>query len=753
MRVRENFPAPTAEEWLTTRRFAALLAVLMFAAWPQVFLGLQTFLYRDFGYYAYPIAFYLKQSFLRGEIPLWNPLSYCGSPFLAQWNTQVLYPPVLFYVVFPLAWALPVFCILHLYLGGLGMFVLARRWTNHPLASAVAALAFAFSGLAVNSLMWPGTVPGLGWMPWVVLLVERAWREGRRAVVLAVLAGAMQMLSGAVEPILVTWLVLGALWLLDFAAGRCGRDRMFTRAAAVGLLIAGLCAAQLLPFFELLQHSNRQENFESALWPMPATGWANFLVPLFHCAPSFHGVYAQPNQSWTYSYYVGVFTVALAGWAVWRARDARVAVLAALTLLMLVLALGRATPLYDWGARHIPVVRLMRFPVKFVILPVFTLPLLAAIGLAKKTDAFQRRNDWRIVWFAVVVLMLVIFWFAVRLPSEYATDWRATLENGGVRGLFFTALMWLWLRAERTAEFRPRCLLQVLLLVLMWMDVAYHAPQPKTVNPMVYDVELKRPPLPRLGESRAMISHKGLADISHSYISKIEDDYISRRYTLFSNCHLLEDIPKMDGFFPQQIREQRMIHLLFYDEHAPDPSPEPLLDFLGASQITSATNIFDWTLRTNFMPMISAGQKPLFAADNKIFWAIANSNFNPRAEVYLPTSAKPTLLATNTAAIKISAAQFAAHRITAHVDATAPGLVVIAQSFYAPWRAYLDGRPAELLRANYAFQAVPVPAGPHELKLAYEDKKFQLGAAISLASLLVCAMAWLGFAKGKPSAA
>src|SRR2546422_6029354 len=36
--------------------------------------------------------------------------------FLAQWNTMVLYPGSLFYLVFPLSWSLAVFCLLHQFL-------------------------------------------------------------------------------------------------------------------------------------------------------------------------------------------------------------------------------------------------------------------------------------------------------------------------------------------------------------------------------------------------------------------------------------------------------------------------------------------------------------------------------------------------------------------------------------------------------------------------------------------------------------
>jgi uncharacterized membrane protein YfhO len=54
----------------------------------------------------------------------------------------------------------------------------------------------------------------------------------------------------------------------------------------------------------------------------------------------------------------------------------------------------------------------------------------------------------------------------------------------------------------------------------------------------------------------------------------------------------------------------------------------------------------------------------------------------------------------------------------------------------------VDDRPAPLLLANYAFQAVPVPAGSHHVRLVYEDRAFQIGLLCSALALLGCAAAW-----------
>jgi uncharacterized membrane protein YfhO len=70
-------------------------------------------------------------------------------------------------------------------------------------------------------------------------------------------------------------------------------------------------------------------------------------------------------------------------------------------------------------------------------------------------------------------------------------------------------------------------------------------------------------------------------------------------------------------------------------------------------------------------------------------------------------------------------------------------MLVLGQAYYHNWEASVDGVAAPLWRANYAFQAVEVPAGKHRILLEYKDKALRLGGAISLAAVLVCACGWL----------
>jgi len=118
--------------------------------------------------------------------------------------------------------------------------------------------------------------------------------------------------------------------------------------------------------------------------------------------------------------------------------------------------------------------------------------------------------------------------------------------------------------------------------------------------------------------------------------------------------------------------------------------------------------------------------------------ALAQPDFDGGKMVFLPPEAKSLVTVTNQTAARVLSSQFKAQRADIEVEASEPSLVVVAQTWYHNWRAYVDGRPAPLLRANHAFQAIQVPAGRHYIRLAYEDMAFQFGAAVSICMAVNC---------------
>jgi len=61
----------------------------------------------------------------------------------------------------------------------------------------------------------------------------------------------------------------------------------------------------------------------------------------------------------------------------------------------------------------------------------------------------------------------------------------------------------------------------------------------------------------------------------------------------------------------------------------------------------------------------------------------------------------------------------------------------ISDAYYPGWKAYIGGKEVKIYRANYAFQAVPVPSPDSEVVFKYEPKSFFDGLKISILSLVI----------------
>ncbi len=75
------------------------------------------------------------------------------------------------------------------------------------------------------------------------------------------------------------------------------------------------------------------------------------------------------------------------------------------------------------------------------------------------------------------------------------------------------------------------------------------------------------------------------------------------------------------------------------------------------------------------------------------------------------------------------------------VDAKGPAAIVLADTWYPGWRAWVDGKPTTIHRAGGYFRCVVVEGGRHEIVMRYEPRSVLIGALMSLiAWLLLLAM-------------
>lgn len=752
--------SPTEPDLLTPGRCLAVLAALVLLAHADVLFGQRSFFYRDFGSFGLPLAHHHRESFWRGEVPLWNPLSNCGLPFLAQWNTLTLYPFSLIYLLGPLPWALNLFMLFHQWLAGAGAFWLARRWTGDSVAAALAGIAWAFGGLMLNSLAWPNNLAALALLPWLLLATDRVWHGARFAVPQAALVGATQMLTGAPEIIALSWTIVGTLWLGHrWHAGRdawAGWGRHTLRFAGVVALVTGLAAAQLLPFLELVTLSHRDAAYGNSIWSLSVAGWGHFLVPLFQGFPWTHGVWFQRDQFWSTSLYAGGAVLVLAALALCPAKRQRAATLAALAGLGLLLALGDDSPVLAWCKGLLPLLGYVRFPVKFAVLACVLLPLLAALGVA----AFRRGElsarpllVSAVVALSLIVGLVVLDRLTARYPGSAEVRWSIVASNGAVRAVFLAALVGVIAATRSAASARRRAWLGVAAPLLLWGDLMTHMP---TQNPTTASWAFQslagaaaQPPPVRLGAGRALPLPAAERKIHDASLPQSEAECLLKRLSLYWNANLLENLPRVGGTWSLELQSLAQLERSLATR---PPAAHPgLLDFLGVTHLSSVAAPSEWTPRPSARPLITAGQVPVFTNQAGALAALGAPEFAPGAVVFLPVEAQAQVPATATTA-RVSQVRWAAQEITFQTEAEAAALVVIAQAWYPHWRAVVDDQPTALWRANGAFQALVVPAGPHTVRLRYADSRFRLGVGISLLTLALVA-GWFRWERRQPVAA
>jgi hypothetical protein len=754
-------PGPSLEQWLRPLPFGIFLALALFACFPSVWLGAESFFARDYGVLAFPNISFQRECFWRGELPLWNPYSNCGQPFLAQWGTMTLYPGALIYLLLPLPWSLGMFCFVHVWLGGLGMFLLTRRWTETNFAAALAGTLYVFNGIMFASFAWPNYLATLGWMPFVVLLAERATREGGRWTIGTAIVGALQMLTGAPEVILFTWLIIGVLFLCDVMRAPGALFPFGRRILGMVLLTAGLAAAQLVPFFELLQHSHRDAAFATSKWQMPLWGWANFLVPFYNAFEAPSGQYFQYDQGFLTSVYLGGTALMLALLAIFRWPEWRTRALFIFALVAVLLAFGSHTPVYGTIRKVIPFVGLGRYSVKFLFVLAFVIPLLAGCGMAAVVKSRSRRGVF-VLSLLVAVTMALIVWAAKGQRFADYSQWPENFRgnvlfswtqnspgkflpdgilNTAARLGLFAGIVLLLSAATRA---RSGVVLAFVALVLIAVDARIHTPKQNPTLPAslftrhYWPKELSPPPS---GAARVLITPQ--AENFLTYFISTNETYVweLKRRAEWSSLNLLDNVAKVNGSSTLQTREQRLVEQTLYS--MTNRLPAGLLDYLGVAWMTSSNAADEWVPRATASPLITAGQQPVFVDESAALAEITNRTFNGKQTVFLPSNASAMLEGSNSVLVLVSNVVITPHRIEADVNAPSASIAVIAQSFYPAWQATIDDAPVPLLRGNVAFQAVPVPSGQHRLRLVYSDFNFRAGLGISAAALLASLVLWL----------
>src|SRR5262249_16785056 len=113
---------------------------------------------------------------------------------------------------------------------------------------------------------------------------------------------------------------------------------------------------------------------------------------------------------------------------------------------------------------------------------------------------------------------------------------------------------------------------------------------------------------------------------------------------------------------------------------------------------------------------------------------VRSGTFDPRATVLLEAPPPPLPEAAD-AAITTAGARIVRYepdRITIEAQLPRPGFLLLLDNYYPGWRASAAGREVPILRADYTFRAVALPAGATTVEFVYQPTSFRAGLAVAL---------------------
>jgi hypothetical protein len=720
---------------------AALLLITLLFHWPLITPDLgQRHSYPEGDFYNqfYAFASYEHDRLWAGEIPLWNPYTYGGHPFLADVQAAVFYPPSLLVMLlsgrsaFGPQWLI-LEAIVHFFLGALFTYLLVRRLTATfaPRASIagamVSALTFAFGGyLTGYPSLQLAILETQVWLPLILLLLDIGLAERRWGVVLAA-GGAWGMALLAGHPQSAMYVFYGALLYGVFHSWRTGLSwRWAVPAHVVWVGVGfGLAAVHLVPAWEFMRLSVRAGlSYEELAGGFGLRDLVQYVLP---------GVFSH----WS-PVYVGVYALLLTGIAcmgalspTWRKGGLRgqIAFWVALGVGCLLLSLGGKTFLYRVFYCVVPGFNLFRSQERAIYLTSFALSVLSGYGViwllsAKPEGTWQRRVRLGSLLLALLATaILAVFgglaWSGSRAERQ---EWLVPLaRSAGICWGGWALIRW---RPGRRSWWT---FLSVTLVVidLFMANLAVNL-SPGRARERVYD-EAWLSPMTGDGRVFRIVNDFGLPGNAGCWL-RLEDMAGASPLRLQAHKVMLDALPRWRMWQLFDVR-----YVATWEHDLPGPFPAARVATLGSEW--EKDTVYVHRLERDFARAWIV-HRARQVDDMDALAVMASPGFDPFEEVLLAESVQSA--PTGSVGLStVDAVAYEPERIAVWADLAAPGWLVLGEWYYPGWQVWIDGIKAKVLRADYGLRAVHVEAGAHEVVFRYRPSSFWGGASISLAVLVV----------------
>lgn len=749
----------------------ALVAVVVFLVaaatlcWPM---AVGRFLVGDDQYIAgYGFRLFGAEMFRQtGHIPEWNPYLFGGLPYIAAMHGDIFYPTAWLRWIMPVDTAMNLGFFSHIVLAGVTMYAFLRGLRVSWTGALVGGLAYELTGI-VASLVHPGHDGKLfvsALTPLMLLALLRAIRHGRLGGygALAILVG-LAMLSPQYQMAYYA-LVASAIWtlyLVFFDPDRPATTRwpvaLGLAAGAVGLGLA-IAAIQILPFLAYIPYSPRGVGG-------PSTGWdyaTSFAMPPLEIVttilPQFNGVlenYWGTNFFKSHTEYLGAIVVTLAVLGVADpGRRRLVRGLGVIAILFLLISFGGHTPFYRLWYEVMPMMKKVRAPGMAFFLVALPCAAYAGFGADRLArGAVSSRAlaiplgvlaGWAVLG-AIGVLQSVATALASPEQAAHVAANASALQGGALRLLVVVlaggAVLWLVASRRMTGVLATAALALVVFGDLWSIDrLFFEFREPAAVLYRDDEITTKLRATPKpfrvldagVYQGSYLMAHDIQTMLGyHGQELRFYDELLGGKgqWKYAGNPNLLELTAVRFVLLPAP-QEVTGFHQVLGPVTTTPGGPAVLLERDSVPSYVRVVPAAAKLPEDQIPPTVIDQRFPVDAVALYSDTATVSPTSIRAGQVPIPPAVGATLADWAPGDMRVT--------LSGRADSTT--YLLVSENWHPDWHAAIDGKPAALLRADYAFLSVALPPGAREVTFRFSSRAYARGKVVTFVALLIAVL-------------
>lgn len=699
--------------------------------------------------------------------PLWNPYSFSGTPLLATYHSATLYPLNLL-LLLPRYFGWGIFIVSQTLIASLTMYLLLSLWVKSKIARLTGSIIYALSGLMTTWLELGTAVHAMAYLPLIFYALEKYRSNFKlRFLLLLIISESFIILAGHAQ-ITTYSLILIFIFTLSSLKKSFFHFPLIFIALLISILLTSL---QLFPSIELLGKSIRGAEVytqESNFGLLKVGDAVKFFAADFWGNPATRNYWGFLNYSET-SGFLGTLTLSLIIYSfIYLRKTWPTKFFLYLFIFSLLLAFDNPISKLIYQT-NIPFLT-GSFASRILFLTTFSSSILSALSLNQIVLKKDQKNFIKclILTLAVIlgVTIGVIFSFLfiyINIQSSHALEndlknLLVSLKNLVLpvsQVIFLILVISIFNIAKvRFLQQKKLFLITSLLFLLIMFDLSRYFLK---YNPFV-DQGLIFPPIPELD---ILKNQPGIFRIGRE-----------NAQILPPNTWIAYGIQSLEGYDPLYLSDYANFMNFLNNGRLSGMSQTRYASlssnyssyFLDAANVKYFVGILrdekgnipgslisDNFQKTNYKIMYKGKSFAIFQNSSSLDRAYLAKNFLIRniassEDILTDNRFKPTetvllykdpMLKNITGKGGVKIKLYSPNMVKIETKTNAEEILILADKFDEGWKAEVDGREVEIIKANLIFRAIKIPQGEHQVIFYYWPKSFESGLYASFITLIL----------------